>query len=71
MFPEGGSPWGSSRKVSLCKSLGPQLPVERTVLNGFGDVRALPPGWFEDAPLALTEEIGSLQRPKVTIRTHF
>ncbi len=28
-------------------------------------------GWFEDAPLALTVEIGLLRQPKLRIRTHF
>jgi len=29
------------------------------------------PGWFEDAPLALMEEIGPLRRPELGIRTHY
>jgi len=29
------------------------------------------PGWFEDAPLALAEEIEPPWRPKLRIRTHF
>src|SRR5206468_4406624 len=29
------------------------------------------PGWFDDAPLALMEEIGPLRRPELRIRTHF
>src|SRR5687767_1949913 len=29
------------------------------------------PGWFEDAPLALTSQIRSLRQPELRMRTHF
>ena len=49
---------------NLARAFSPHF-VFRFVTWGVG------PGWFEDAPLALTAEIRPLRRPKLRIRAHF
>ena len=69
---------------AVCLKVGESLvavaPVPEGLWHG-GGFRAkgpfdishsgLAPGWFEDAPLALTAEIEPLRRPGLGIRTHF
>ena len=49
---------------NLARAFSPHF-VFRFITWGFA------PGWFEDAPLALTAEIEPLWRPELGIRTHF